>query len=121
MTRSLPPVIVTGSRLLREQVSIAERHCGLDFDYYDTIPDARRYAIRREAVILGGDLITRTRKPWRCRGVVLAANIGPWTSQMTTYAERAGACYVIDLPTGLPVFIEAIWQAHRNLHTRLHR
>jgi hypothetical protein len=110
-------VVITGSRLLRDQLRLAEQHCGVDFDYHHRIPDGRRYAVRREAIILGGDLIARIRKPWRCRGVVLAATFGPWTAQMVAYAERAGALCVFDLPTGMPSLIDAIWRAHQELDT----
>jgi hypothetical protein len=118
VTPSLPPVVITGSRQLRDQLHLAERHCGIDFDYYDRIPDGRRYAVRREAIILGGDLLALVRKPWRCRGVVLAAVIGPWNTRMLDRAERAGAAYIVELPTALPTLIDAIWRAHHEQDTR---
>ncbi len=116
MTRSLPPVVITGSRLLRAELRLAEQHCGLDFDYHDTIPDARRYAVRREAIILGGDLLPLVRKPWRCRGIVLATTINPLTPRMLQQGERAGVAYTIELPHGRPVLIDAIRRAHHDQH-----
>ncbi len=111
MTRSLPPVVITGSRLLRAELRVAEQQCGLDFDYHDNLPDARRYAVRREAIILGADLLGLVRKPWRCRGVVLAATVAPVTSRLLDFGARAGVAYTIQLPAGLPVLIDALWQA----------
>ena len=108
MTRSLPPVVITGSRMLRAELRRAEQHCGLDFDYHDTLPAARRYAVRRQAIILGGDLLPLVRKPWRCRGIVLAVILSPITSRLLQYGQRAGVTYTIELPAGSPVLIDAI-------------
>ncbi len=116
MTRSLPPVAITSSRPLRAELRLAEQHCGLDFDYHDSIPNARRYAVRREAIILGGDLLPLVRKPWRCRGIVLAVTLGPLTPQMLQQGERAGVAYTIELPRGRHVLIDAIWRAHHDQH-----
>ncbi len=116
MIRSLPPVVITASRLLLAELRLAERQCGLDFDYHDSIPDARRYAVRREAIILGGDLLPLVRKPWRCRGIVLAVTVTPLTSRLLQQCERAGAAYTIELPVGRPVLVDAIRRARHDQH-----
>ena len=124
MTRSLPPVVITGSRLLREQLRYAEQQYGLDFDYHDNIPDGRRYAVRRTAVILGSDLLALVRKPWWCRGTVLAASVGPFTARMLEHGERAGAVCAIELPAGLPMLMDAIRRADHDqpiLPRQVHR
>ncbi|GGL17381.1 hypothetical protein [Mangrovihabitans endophyticus] len=113
----LPPVVVTGSRLLRHQLRLLEQRCGLDFDYCDRLPQARRFAARRETIILGHDVVPLVRQPWTCRGLVWAATLAGLDSpRLPALAHRAGATSIVALPTGASVAAETIWRTHVELH-----
>jgi hypothetical protein len=115
MTRFWPPLVITGSRLLRAELQLVEQHCGLDFDYHDTLADARRYAVRREVIIIGADVLGLVRRPWRCRGPVLAVTLGEVTSRLLEFGARAGVGYTIQVPTGRSVLVDTVRQAHHAL------
>ncbi|WP_341716573.1 hypothetical protein QQG74_21580 [Micromonospora sp. FIMYZ51] len=102
-------VAITGSRLLRAELHAVEQDAGCEFDYADSVPDGRRYATRRPLIIIGADLLTRIRRPLTCRGLVIVATVNPPTDRLWEPAQRAGATYVIVLPTARG------WLAHHLL------
>ncbi|MFI7077153.1 hypothetical protein ACIBO1_07660 [Micromonospora sp. NPDC049903] len=104
--RWLPAIAITGSRLLRTELRTVEQQAGYEFEYADSIPAGRRNARLRPLIIIGTDLLARVRKPMICRGLVVVASVNPSTSRVWSHGTRAGATYVIVLPTA------GSWLAH---------
>ncbi|MCZ7423744.1 hypothetical protein O7605_29975 [Verrucosispora sp. WMMA2121] len=104
-----PPVAITGSRLLRTELHAVEQQSGYEFDYADTVAQGRRHATRRPLIIIGADLIARTRRRLSCRGLVLVASVNPPDGHLVARGRRVGATYAIVLPTA------AGWLAHHLL------
>jgi hypothetical protein len=90
-----PVAALTASGLLRAELRSVEQHAGWEFQYTESIADARRFAHHRPIVIVGADLVARVRTPIACRGVVLVAATDVTDLQVFTHAERIGAAYVV--------------------------
>ena len=104
--RWVPAIAITDSRLLRAELRTVEEQAGYEFEYADSIPAGRRYARHRPMIIIGTDLLARARKPLICQGLVVVASVNPPGSRLWPHARRAGATYVVILPTG------GLWLAH---------
>ncbi|GAB3864262.1 hypothetical protein GCM10029963_74390 [Micromonospora andamanensis] len=104
-----PPIAITGSRLLRTELHAVEQQSGYEFDYADTIAQGRRHATRRPLIIIGADLLARTRRRLSCRGLILVASVNPPDDHVAERGRRVGATYAIVLPTA------AGWLAHHLL------
>ncbi|MFY1703024.1 hypothetical protein ACN28G_14975 [Micromonospora sp. WMMA1923] len=98
-TQWLPPIAITGSRLLRAELRAVEEQSGFDIEYADTVAAGRRYARHRPLIIVGTDLVARVRKPLTCRGLLVVASVNPLDTRVRVHSQRLGATYVIVLPT----------------------
>jgi hypothetical protein len=96
----LPPVAITGSRLLREELRLCELDAGSEFDFADSVYEGRRKASRRVAIIVGFDLAPRVRTPIRGSGLIVVAALYPDHGRTFACAARIGASCVIGLPGG---------------------
>jgi hypothetical protein len=108
-----PVAAVTASPRLRAELRIVEQHAGWEFEYTESIPDARRFAHHRSMIIVGVDLAARIHTPIACGGIVLIAAIDVTDLRAFTHAECIGAAYVVFLPLARPWLIDLLLQSHR--------
>ena len=110
-----PPVAITRSRLLRDELRLCEQHAGTEFAYPTTIPQARREARYAPMLVIGVDQAGLIRMPIRCRtGLVFIATIEPDDRRAAELIERIGARCVIILPTAREFVVDKLLHPTRD-------